>query len=175
MPNSSFTIQEATTQDLPIIQLLSKSIWNQVYPSIISQEQIDFMLNMMYSTASLTCQMEVEKHKFLTLIYSGETVGFASYSPKDAGDRKRYRLHKLYVEPKLHGQGLGRSLVSHIIKLISSEGGQELELNVNKLNPAISFYKHIGFTIEKEVVLDIGNGYVMDDFIMVLDLAKNPA
>ena len=174
MSTSSFEIRKAGLQDIPTIQSLSESIWNQVYPSIVSQDQINFMLNKMYSTASLTKQMETDHHEFFLAMYSAEPVGFASMSIKDPSESNRFRLHKLYLEPFLHGKGFGKWMVSHLAQEVLSVGGHELELNVNKRNPAVSFYKHVGFVIENEVVLDIGNGYVMDDFIMVLDLSKNP-
>jgi hypothetical protein len=37
---------------------------------------------------------------------------------------------------------------------------------VNKYNKAKDFYLHNGFEIAESVVVQIGNGYVMDDFIM---------
>jgi hypothetical protein len=39
-------------------------------------------------------------------------------------------------------------------------------LNVNKYNKAKFFYEKLGFTITKEEVIDIGNDYVMDDYVM---------
>ena len=39
-------------------------------------------------------------------------------------------------------------------------------LNVNKYNNAIHFYMKQGFTKVKDEVIDIGNGYVMDDYVM---------
>jgi ribosomal protein S18 acetylase RimI-like enzyme len=65
-------------------------------------------------------------------------------------------------------------MVRHICHEIVGLGGTALELNVNKKNPAILFYEHLGFYREKEVVIDIGNGFVMDDYIMVLDLTQKP-
>ena len=61
-------------------------------------------------------------------------------------------------------------MISYISKEVISQGGTELELNVNKKNPAVSFYKHIGFSVESEIDLQIGNGFEMNDFIMVLKL-----
>lgn len=174
MQETMLAIRSASLDDIPLIQSLSTSIWNKVYPSIISKEQIDFMLNMMYSTEPLTRQMEIDKHDFV-IIYLHETpVGFASFSPKTSHDTVRYRLHKLYVEPEYHGKGLGKRLLHHLAHKILQQGGSEIELNVNKRNPAIQFYKHCNFQVENEVVLDIGNGYVMDDYIMVWNLVKNP-
>jgi predicted lactoylglutathione lyase len=57
-----------------------------------------------------------------------------------------------------------------VINEAEKNASKLLHLNVNKQNPAVQFYVKCGFEIEKEVVLDIGNGFVMDDYIMVLPL-----
>ena len=75
-------ITKVSTESIPLIQQLSKEIWNKVYPSIISHEQIDFMLNMMYSNASLEKQMLEQGHQFMVVFLDDEAVGFASYSMK---------------------------------------------------------------------------------------------
>ena len=49
-------------------------------------------------------------------------------------------------------------------------GVEQIELNVNKYNSAVQFYEKLGFFRAKEMVLDIGNGYVMDDYVMQLNL-----
>ena len=45
-------------------------------------------------------------------------------------------------------------------------GDKRIILNVNKANNAKNVYESQGFTVRKELVLDIGGGYVMDDYIM---------
>ena len=39
-------------------------------------------------------------------------------------------------------------------------------LRVNKGNPTVRIYERAGFIIKESVVKDIGNGFVMDDYIM---------
>ncbi|MFN5422947.1 MAG: GNAT family N-acetyltransferase [bacterium] len=167
------TIRPASLEDISLIQELSHEIWHEVYPSVISSEQIDYMLEIMYSNSSLEDQLITQGHSFILLEIEGKAAGFASYSIKSESEPERYRLHKLYVRPNLHGMGLGKSLVKHICHDTIQQGGTELELNVNKKNQAVSFYKHLGFQVEKEVKIDIGKGFVMDDYIMVLNLAQN--
>lgn len=167
------TIRSASVEDIPLIQELSHEIWHEVYPSVISMEQIEYMLESMYSTEALKEQIIQLKHHFLILESEGEAVGFASYSIKSELEPGRYRLHKLYVRTRLHGKGLGKSMIRHICSLIIQKHGSELELNVNKRNPAVSFYEHLGFYREKETKIDIGNGFVMDDYLMVLNLLQN--
>lgn len=167
------TIRPASLDDIPLIQEMSHEIWHEVYPSVISLEQIGYMLEKMYSNIAIKEQITQLGHHFLLLEAEGNSVGFASYSIKSGSEPGRYRLHKLYIKTNLHGKGLGKSLIRHICSIIINDGALELELNVNKRNPAVSFYEHLGFYREKEVTIDIGEGHVMDDYIMVLNLLQN--
>lgn len=166
-------IRPASLEDIPLIQELSQEIWHEVYPSVISLEQIDYMLERMYSTEALREQITQLGHQFLILESGDQAVGFASYSIKSEFEPERYRLHKLYLRTNLHGKGLGKELIRQICNEISKNGALKLELNVNKKNPAVGFYEHLGFYQEKETKVDIGNGFVMDDYIMVLNLFQN--
>ena len=49
--------KKATKADVTLIAQLADSIWRKHYISIITMEQIEYMLNMMYSAESLTKQM----------------------------------------------------------------------------------------------------------------------
>jgi GNAT superfamily N-acetyltransferase len=161
-------IKKASTSEIPLIQELSREIWNKVYPTIISQEQIDFMLDMMYGEDALQKQMNEMNHHFILLYFQGIAIGFASYSIKSNQEPEVIRLNKLYLQPEYHGKGLGRVMMEYVIQQANLLEGSLLELNVNKYNPAVAFYKRQGFGIASETVLDIGNGYVMDDYIMTL-------
>ena len=163
-------IKKATTTEIPLIQQLSREIWNKVYPTIISQKQIDFMLDMMYSEDALQKQMKEMSHHFILLYFDGIPVGFASYSIKSFQEPEVIRLNKLYLQPEYHGKGLGRAIMDYIIQQAKLLAGSLLELNVNKYNPSVAFYKRQGFSIASETLLDIGNGYIMDDYIMTLPL-----
>ena len=132
------------------------------------------MLDSMYSSVSLDNQISQLGHRFIILELEGSGVGFASYSAKHPSESNRFRLEKLYLKPELHGRGLGKKMVRHICHEVVASGGTALELNVNKKNPSMLFYEHLGFYREKEAVIDIGNGFVMDDYIMVLDLTQKP-
>ena len=61
-------------------------------------------------------------------------------------------------------------MLNFVLKHSENEGDKGLELNVNKKNPAFDFYLQQGFEVEKAVVLEIGNNYVMDDYVMVRSL-----
>lgn len=167
-----FTITKISTDKIPLVEKLSSEIWHKVYPSLISTEQIDFMLNMMYSRSSLEKQMLELEHQFIVISIDEEAVGYASYSLKSVAEPTIFRLNKLYLQPESHGKGMGKAMIQFIINETIPMGAEFLELNVNKANPTVAFYKKFGFTITEETVAQIGEGYVMDDYIMTLKIAE---
>ena len=172
--NEKIEIRPLNPGELAIIQQLSNDIWKKVYTSIISLEQIEYMLDLIYSEEALLKQIHEQQHSFLLVLIDNKPVGYASFSLKAPSLPGLYRLHKLYLEPAYHGKGIGKSMMDYIIRSIVPLGASELELNVNKYNPTLSFYKKLGFSIDSETIIDIGNGYVMDDYIMKLELVKYP-
>jgi diamine N-acetyltransferase len=156
------TIREATTEDIDLIRQLTSQVWPQTYASIISPEQIEYMLEMMYSPASLAKQM-ADDAQFIITYEKDEPVGFASYQEIKS---TIYKLHKLYVLPTQQGKGTGRFTIDYISEEIKKTGATALQLQVNRRNKARNFYEKNGFYVIEEISLDIGNGYVMDDYIM---------
>lgn len=162
-------IQQCGIESIPVIHQLAHAIWPSAYGKIITEDQISYMLHWMYHPDSLKEQMVVKGHQFLLAYNNNQPVGFSSYSPKEGQSAKGiYRLHKLYVLTSEQGKGTGKALLDFIVKDIRPKGATALELNVNKHNPSVGFYLKNGFVITEEMVLDIGNGYVMDDYIMTL-------
>lgn len=154
---------QATTQDIPIIQELINQIWPATYESILTQEQQDYMVAMMYNTEELTQQLTSD-HTFL-LIWDGErAIGFAGYSPKE--EAGIYKLNKIYLHPDYQGKGAGKFLINIVMDEVKATGAQVLELNVNRYNKARYFYEKIGFEVFEEKDIDVGNGYWMNDFVM---------
>ncbi len=163
------TIRHATVADIPLIQDLTTIIWPAAYSSILSNEQIDYMLAMMYSSNALRHQMEVLQHQFL-ICYDGErAIGFASYG--QMGERM-YKLHKIYILPNQQGKGIGKFIIDHIEKDLRREQAIALDLNVNRHNPAKLFYERLGFIVVREEDIDIGNGYWMNDYLMRKELGQ---
>jgi diamine N-acetyltransferase len=157
-----FEIRNATAEDIPLIRELTYKVWPQTYAAVLSQEQIDYMLEMMYSPASLEKQMN-DGAQFIFVYDSTEPVGFASYQETEPSI---YKLHKIYVLPSQQGKGTGRFVIDHIIAEIKNKNAKALQLQVNRNNKAKSFYERLGFVAIKEIKLDIGNGFFMDDYIM---------
>lgn len=158
-----FRIEPAEIKDIPVIQLLVEQIWRPTYQSIITPEQIDYMVDLMYNTTTLTKQFN-EGHRFFLLYDNATPIGYASYSTSDSAGI--YKLQKIYVHSGYQGQGVGKLFINHVIDAVKTAGATILELNVNKYNKARFFYEKQGFTIYEEKDIDIGNGYWMNDYIM---------
>jgi ribosomal protein S18 acetylase RimI-like enzyme len=167
MAETDLIIRPASLLDIPAIQELSDCIWPIAYGSILSKTQIAFMLKKMYSTEALTHQMKQLNHHFLMLEAEGLPRGFASFS---AHTKQVYRLHKLYILTDFQGRSAGKKLLQTVIEHSKEQGASALELNVNRHNKAIDFYKKNGFTIVREEDIDIGSGFFMNDYVMQLSL-----
>jgi len=163
-------IVRATEADLPAISKLAGIIWRACYPDIITHAQIDYMLARMYSLDVLRDEIRSQEIRYDQLLVDGKLAGFASCGP--TAEPGVVKLHKLYLLPELHGHGLGSRLLQHVEREIRSDGARRLILSVNKRNAkAIAAYQRNGFVVADSRVTDIGNGFVMDDYIMAKDLA----
>lgn len=155
-------IRPASFNDIPFIQDIAYKTWPVAYGSILSPAQLDYMLELIYSTAALEKQMQEKQHFFLA-IQNFLPVGFAAFSPID---HTTHKLHKLYVLPGTQKMGAGKKLLEIVISTAKSMGATKLQLNVNRLNTALNFYTANGFEIIEEKDIDIGHGFYMNDFIM---------
>jgi ribosomal protein S18 acetylase RimI-like enzyme len=157
------TIRNANVDDLTTVERLAREIWPETYGEILSQEQLDYMLDLIYNNALLRDQMLNQQHTFLMVELNGEPVAFAVFSAVEPGVCK---LHKIYVHQKTQGQGIGKQLIDHIVGILQPLKFQTLRLNVNRQNKARFFYEKLGFVVTKEEDIDIGNGYFMVDYVM---------
>lgn len=161
------TISVATKEQLPIVQELAHKIWPATYGNILSQDQFDYMMEMMYSIDSLKNQLITRP--FLLVEDNGKHIGFASYEINFENTHKT-KIHKLYVLPEIQGKGIGKLLINHINEIAQSANNLALILTVNRFNKAKDFYLKQGFHIVEEKQFQIGNGYIMDDYVMELTI-----
>ncbi len=166
IPSSEFIIRPASFNDIKFIQQIVAETWPQTYTSILGKEQVDYMIEKLYSTPSLEDQMK-KGHYFFLALNNYSAVGFASFSHEEG---LTYKLQKLYVLPNHQKSGIGKKLLKTIETVARSMGGKVLELNVNRNNNAKGFYEKRGFAILEEENIDIGNGYFMNDYVMTLNL-----
>ncbi len=160
--SSNLSITKATSTDCKTISQLAEIIWKKHYPDIISMEQIEYMLQLMYSEEALKKQMS-EGQQFFLLNANETPVGYISFTDRGNGE---YFLHKFYLDHEKQGKGLGTYFFHEMIGLLGNP--KSIRLTVNRQNfKSINFYFKNGFIIEKVADFDIGNGFVMNDFVML--------
>ncbi len=156
-------INQATLKDLDKIIALAHRIWNDHYPEIIGQEQVDYMLGKIYDKNSLMLQMQSKDQFFIAHDeIQAKDLGFLSIKEISNGE---FFINKLYVDTQLQRSGVGKGLLDFMIAKFVP---QTIRLQVNRMNyKAINFYFKHGFVIEKVADFDIGDGYFMNDFVMI--------
>lgn len=166
---ASITFTPLQPQDIDTLLPLAHRIWHAHYPGIITLDQIDYMLARSYTREVILD--EIGHHGITWLIIrDGITmIGFLSIGPY--GD-SIMKLHKLYLLTEYHGKGIGSQALSEVERLAKLHNTVTLQLNVNRNNQrAISAYRRAGWQVADEVIIDIGNGYVMNDYVMAKQLA----
>jgi len=172
--NDEIKLRQATVEDITAIHELAWQVFPETYKDIISKEQIEYMMEWMYSENNLRKQMQEEHHTYI-LAFKGEVlVGYVSVQPEQCEiEPYVYHLQKIYVHPQMQGYGVGKILfqaaIDHV-KNISKNARCEIHLNVNRYNKALHFYEKMGMTKIDEGDFDIGNGYLMNDYIMGLKI-----
>ncbi|PWN64974.1 GNAT family N-acetyltransferase [Chryseobacterium phosphatilyticum] len=157
---------KATKESIPLIQDLARRSWESAYADILSLEQMDYMLSEMYSESEITSQLEnPDYHYYLILDENSDSYeGFIGYEHNY--EDQTTKLHRIYLTPESKGKGLGKSALEFLNEKVSQHGNKRIILNVNKNNAARNFYESQGYKVYDEGVFDIGNGFVMDDFLM---------
>lgn len=149
-------------EDIPLVQKLAETIWRENYSEMISSLQIDYMLNLMYSEKTILQNLQQNENWYI--VYQDQkAIGYLHFFLKE----QNLFLSKIYLKTEEQGKGYATEMLDFVIQKAKLSKAKCIELTVNKNNPkAISFYEKSGFVKKNEVVFDIGNGYVMDDFIM---------
>lgn len=151
--------------DFEAIQHLAREIWYAHFLNIITPQQIEYMLPMMYASKVMRKEIESDGIVYKKVLQAQSLVGYLSYGPHVVGEVMK--LYKCYLHPSLHGQGYGQTMLQYVRDTARDLGYPEVILSVNKHNhKAIAAYKRFGFIVTSAVTTDIGGGFVMDDYVL---------
>lgn len=166
MAENPVRIAPLEAEDVERLAALAREIWYAHYPAIIGTAQIEYMLGQRYGLDVVREELRREGLWWSKLMVGEEMAGFASYFL--AGTAGEMKIDKLYVHPRHQRHGYGGMMIAHIREVARLRGCSRLVLAVNKRNQsAIAAYLKHGFHIAEAVVKDIGDGFVMDDYILV--------
>lgn len=166
---NSLSIKLASIEDIPAIVKIAYDTWFVTYQDVISQAQIEYMFGEMYTPESIYKQMDFYKHAFLILYQAEMPIGFASYGKLEE-PINTYKLQKLYLLPSQQNKGFGRMLLNEVEKQVAALGADHLQLNVNRKNPALSFYEKLGYEIIETVDIPFAE-FWLNDFILSKKIA----
>ena len=157
-------ISKATVADFDIIIEIAHKTWPLTYAEILSQAQLNYMLEAFYSDTALRANIE-NGHQFILAKEEGICFGFASFESYYQNE-KATKIHKIYILPEAQGKGIGKLLMDSIAVFAKENQSTSLLLNVNRFNKALTFYQKLGFEIFEEINIELEYGYLMEDYIM---------
>lgn len=163
------SIQKIGLEGISEVRKIAEVTWPVAFGEILTAEQLAYMMEMMYTESVLQKQLE-SGHEFY-LFWEGETpLGFMGieYNYKQLPQLK---IHKLYILPNQQGKGIGQQLLALAEEKAREQNQQKLTLNVNRFNKALHFYEKLGFENVKSEDIEIGHGYLMEDYVMEKALA----
>jgi GNAT superfamily N-acetyltransferase len=159
--NTEFVPVRAPAQ-VETVAALARDIWYEYYVALIGRAQVDYMVAKFQSVAAMSRQIEAGYEYFLVQ-RDGQDVGYIGF--QDQGPAGLF-LSKFYLQRAVRGSGTGRLAMAFLERLARQRGLKLIWLTVNKGNPAVNAYERLGFRIAADLVMDIGGGFVMDDFRM---------
>ncbi|MEG0315041.1 MAG: GNAT family N-acetyltransferase [Erysipelotrichaceae bacterium] len=161
-------IRELTSdKDIDLVANLARVIWHEYFRKLISIDQIDYMLDKFQSSSAIKQAIEFDNYKYFGIYNDDELAGYIGIQIRinDA------YLSKFYLNKKYRGLGLGKELMDKAISYALENDVLALTLNCNKYNEdSLEIYKHLGFKIKASTVNEIGEGFVMDDYILSKNL-----
>ena len=157
-----------SAEALARVRAIADDVWPKTFREILSPEQIVYMMKMMYAPDVMEKEL-ANGFLFDLLVVDGCDAGYMVYAPCD--EPETMKLHKLYLLKEYQGKGYGQKMLRHVAEAARNAGFRSLILAVNKQNvKAQKAYERFGFHQYKSVQIDIGNGFIMDDYWLRYDL-----
>jgi GNAT superfamily N-acetyltransferase len=165
-----------TPEQLAIVAALAHEIWYEFYVPLIGREQVDYMVGKFQNAAAMQAQIDQGYEYFLVKQEdSGGLARDVGYCAVQEQADNALFLSKFYLHKSARGSGTGRKCMELIEGLARRRGLSLLWLTVNKGNPSVQAYQRLGFRIAADLVMDIGGGFVMDDYRMEKPLTNSGA
>lgn len=155
----------ADVEDAALLKDLAHRIWWQFYPPIIGDEQVAYMLEKFSGQAYIEQQIK-SGFTYFIVYDEDEAVGYIGVEDQSPS----LFVSKFYLDESKRGQGIAHKMLARVTEEAKSRGHCQIELTVNKYNPSYEVYLKLGFENVESLVMDIGNGFVMDDYRMVKTL-----
>lgn len=170
------TRKEVTSENLILIPVITKEqveelailaadIWQEHYSSILAMEQIDYMVDKFQSVSAIVNQIDNQEYQYYVMSMKNTIIGYCAII--EEAEKKSLFLSKIYIHKRYRGNGYANLAFEFLVKLCKEKEYRKIWLTVNRFNEtSIQVYEKKGFIKSRTQVADIGNGFVMDDYIM---------
>jgi GNAT superfamily N-acetyltransferase len=149
--------------ELDLVAALAREIWYEFYVPLIGKAQVDYMVERFQTAAAMAAQVR-EGYEYFMVRRAGRPIGYCAVRAQPA--ERTLFLSKFYLLREARGSGTGRAFLEFIVELALARGLVSIWLTVNKGNPSVRAYERMGFRITADLRMDIGQGFVMDDYRM---------
>lgn len=137
-------------------------VWHDAFREIITLAQIEYMIEKFQSFNALTEAVNKNGYEYYFIKVDNNVAGYTGIKAENG----KLFLSKLYILKEYRGKQLASKTFEFVESLAKKRNLKSVWLTVNRNNKhAIDVYKHRGFVVTRTQVADIGNGFVMDDYI----------
>ncbi len=157
----------ATDNEIKNIATLANEIWHQHFVPIIGIDQVDYMVEKFQSYPAITAQIRDNGYEYFQIFIDDTLAGYTGVHAEDGA----LFLSKLYIHESFRGNHLATKAHHFLINICKERGLKKIWLTCNKHNDnTLAIYDHLGYKVTDEQVADIGNGFVMDDYILTYEI-----
>lgn len=155
-------IPAVSEEDVSEIARLAENIWMEHYLPILSVEQIVYMVKKFQSKEAIASQI-ASGYSYYLIMWEDSAAGYFAIRR----DPSKLFLSKLYVDERFRHRRIASRVIAFLEKLCRVEKLETIWLTVNKNNKSsIAAYLRMGFSTVRSQTEPIGEGFVMDDFVM---------
>ncbi|OMF19725.1 GNAT family N-acetyltransferase [Paenibacillus sp. FSL H8-0548] len=159
-----------TVEEIAEVARLAAEIWREYYVSIITIEQIEYMIGKYQTIPAIKDQINHQGYEYYFIQHDGSAVGYMSVRQEE----EKLFLSKFYIGKEHRGRSYASQASVFLEQLCKDRNLSHIWLTVNRYNESsIAVYEKKGFKIVREQRADIGNGFVMDDFIMQKEISDS--
>ena len=159
-------IQSSEEESIISLSAFASAIIREYYDPIIGVEQNNYHLEKFQSVHAIKEQLE-QGYIYYVLFEDENMLGFFAFYPREDA----LYLSKFYLAKKYRGKGYGKAMLLFLKQEVRKLGLAAIELNVNRFNPTTAIYDHLGFHIIRAEQVQIGHGFIMDDYVYRLEIS----
>jgi L-amino acid N-acyltransferase YncA len=154
--------------DVRRLTKVAREVWREANISFCTPEQVEYMIEKFQSFEAISGQL-VHGYRYFLIEEDGEILGYFGVQPQ----AERLFLSKFYILKQNRGRGLFSLGLDYMCALCHEGSTNAIYLTVNRNNlHAYEVYLAKGFKVIAEECTDIGFGFVMDDYIMELEVKQ---